>query len=328
MMMRQARSQDGFALIVALWALALVGVVAGGYLAESRRIVEVSANRTVLLHARQAALAGLERAHNVLERLHVLTLPGSPELDVDSRARLAAMWNGLDVAFNELSHECLGEACYELRVRDLGAALNVNTAGEEPLRRFLLALGIEARDADIAAQSIADWIDGDDLHRARGAEAEYYASLPFARPPRNGPIRELEELVQVRGVGRELFERAAPYLTVEGDGRINVNAAPVPVLATLPGLDLGAARTIAALRARGMIFANPFELSLRLRPEERAGLVSEMDAFLRFAVFEPRLIDVTATGTFAGREPRVTYRALYARAGDRVALLRREKVGS
>jgi general secretion pathway protein K len=321
----RSRHEAGFALIAALWALLLVGAIGAAYLAGAHEVVLVSGNRSAELAARQAALAGLERAHNVLERLHVLSLDDAAALDLESRARLTAIWNHLDTAFEQVESECLGRACFDLRARDLGAALNVNLASESRLRRLFLALGADYRDVDVAAQSIADWIDADDLHRGRGAEREYYVALRFPYEPRNGPIADLSELRRVRGLQGPLYELAVRYLTVEGDGRINLNAAPAPVLSTLPGIGAEAVRVILEARRRGLFLSNPFELNLRLSAAARARLQDSLSELMQLAVFEPRQVEVISTGRYSEDGVWVAFRAVYVRAGDRVVQVKRTR---
>ena len=318
-----ARREEGFALITALWALALVGALAGAYLSESRHVVRVSENRNALLKARQASLGGLARAHNALERLHALSLEGATALDVASQARLTAVWNHLQPAFAEIATGCLGDACYRVEVRDLGTLLNVNLLSESQLRRFFLALGIDYREADIAAQSIADWIDADDLHRVRGAERGYYLALPMPYEPRNAAITDLSELQRVRGLDGRLYDLAIRYLSVEGDGSVNLNAAPEPVLVALPGLGPEALRVIIDSRRRGVVITSLLELARRLSPNARELLESNMSELMRRTIFEPQQIEVLSTGRFADSGVRVAFRSIYVRSGDRVARLKR-----
>jgi len=322
--MRNGR-EAGFALIAVLWGLVLVGALAAAYLGESRHVVRVSENRNAELRARHTALAGLERAHNALERLHVLSLNAATRLDPVSQAHLTSVWNDLDRAFEEIARDCLRDACYEFRVRDVGTALNVNLASESQLRHLFLALDVDYREADIAAQSIADWIDADDVHRARGAEREYYLGLPFSYEPRNGPITDLSELRRVRGLSGQLYDLAAPHLSVEGDGRINLNAAPEPVLAAVPGLGPEALRVVLDGRRRGVLLSNVFELSVRLGPDAQARLQDRVSEFMQVAVFLPRQIEVISTGRSAGRGIATEIRAVYVRSGERVALLKRSR---
>jgi type II secretory pathway component PulK len=319
------RREAGFALVAALWGLVLVGALAGAYLSESRHVVSVSENRNAELRARYAALAGLERAHNALERLHVLSLDAVTRLDAVSQAHLNLVWNDLDRALEEIARDCLRGGCYEFRVRDLGTALNVNLASESQLRRLFLALGVDYREADIAAQSIADWMDADDLHRARGAEREYYLALAFPYGPRNGLITDLSELRRVRGLSGQLYDLAAPHLSVEGDGKINLNAAPEPVLAAVPGLGPEALRVVLDGRRRGVLLSNVFDLAVRLGPDAQARLRNRMSEFMQVSVFVPRQIEVKSTGWSGDRGASAEFRAVYVRSGERVALVKRSR---
>ncbi len=58
---------------------------------------------------------------------------------------------------------------------------------------------------EIAADSILDWIDRDDVTREMGAESEYYQNLTSPYRPRNRIPRSLDELLLVRGVTEQLL---------------------------------------------------------------------------------------------------------------------------
>ncbi|MGH7544999.1 MAG: general secretion pathway protein GspK [Gemmatimonadota bacterium] len=316
-------SDRGFALLTALWALVLVGALAGAYLAASRDVVLVSDNRNAEFQATLAARAGLEQVHNAMERLQTLGTETSARLDPTERARLARVWNHLDSSFAGIARGCLDDACYEAEVRDLGTLLNVNLASEAQLRSLFLAAGADYRRADVAAQSIADWIDADDLHRARGAERAYYVSIGSAHPPRNAPIADVRELARVRAVDGEILESALAYLTVEGRGRVNLNAAPQPVLAALPGFGPEIVQAVMEARRRGTIFANLFEVSLLLGPYARARLQEHFAELASLAAFEPEEIQAMSSGRRSEHPIRVTLRAVYVRSGARVAQVKR-----
>ncbi len=68
------------------------------------------------------------------------------------------------------------------------------------------------------------------------AEDNYYASLERPYTRKEKPFETLEELLLVRGMEGELFEKIAPLLTVYGGGTVNLNTASVEVLVAL-GLD-------------------------------------------------------------------------------------------
>ena len=58
---------------------------------------------------------------------------------------------------------------------------------------------------DQIADAILDWIDDDDTPRPVGAESDYYRGLESPRVPRNGLPDQLEELLLVRDVTREML---------------------------------------------------------------------------------------------------------------------------
>jgi hypothetical protein len=55
-----------------------------------------------------------------------------------------------------------------------------------------------------------------------------------------------------------VVDTIAPYVTVHGDGRINANTAPEPVLAALPGVGSAGADAILSLREGGGVLESVF----------------------------------------------------------------------
>jgi len=101
--------------------------------------------------------------------------------------------------------------------------------------------------------AIIDWIDPDDevtvlsyvQGENRGAESGYYRQLEDPYRCKNGPIEALSELMLVKGMTSEVFhgaadaEQAGPpmgmeqFLTVFGDGQVNINEASATVVQSL-----------------------------------------------------------------------------------------------
>jgi general secretion pathway protein K len=130
----------------------------------------------------------------------------------------------------------LGSGRLSYRLTDENARLNLNRASREMLDRLLREAGVEKTDRDVILDSIQDWRDPNEEHRLNGAESEYYLALPVPYRSKNADFDSVDELLQVRGVTRELlYGRAeapglAEYLTVGGNGAINVNTASTVVL--------------------------------------------------------------------------------------------------
>ena len=53
------------------------------------------------------------------------------------------------------------------------------------------------------------------------------------------------------GMTPEIYAEASPYLTTRGDGQVNINTAPVPVLRALPGMTDATINMILQLRSQG-----------------------------------------------------------------------------
>jgi type II secretory pathway component PulK len=166
----------------------------------------------------------------------------------------------------------IGDANCAVTITEESGLLNVNHLlgpdGRPDRRRidqFLRLIDIlNRRDRDLPpigygiAAALVDWLDRDDdlTHLAfvqrdnLGAEDAYYQTCTPPYPCRNGPLDALEELLAVKGMTPTGFARLRPYLTCRGDGKIDLNAAPPPVLESLSEqMDPTLAQMIARQRA-------------------------------------------------------------------------------
>jgi hypothetical protein len=97
---------------------------------------------------------------------------------------------------------------YEVRTVDETGKIPLNAAAvdEVLLREIVLNLDYDELTASTVADSIMDWKDDDDLHRAEGAEDEYYRGLERPYPCKDAPFDSIEELLLVRGVTRAMYQ--------------------------------------------------------------------------------------------------------------------------
>jgi general secretion pathway protein K len=148
----------------------------------------------------------------------------------------------------------IGEGIVAVDVRDEKARFNVRDMvtprGTIDKRRTVMcermfrALAI---DPDLV-YGIVDWQDKDDVVEQNGAELSYYSLLTPSYEPRNGQFVTSGEILLVKGFDRDLFfippssrspianenfDALSNYITVYGDGKININTAPEPVLLSL-----------------------------------------------------------------------------------------------
>lgn len=228
------RSRRGFALLAVLWTMVGVSALAMTALLAAREAVATAQYRTAALRGAWAAEDCIARARAAIDA--TLT-------DEDA-------WRVLD-SLVPRSPIVTSAGC-DIRLAPTGVALNVNAATGDQLRTLFRALGIDGTRADSMTDALLDWCDADDDPRPLGAERGWYvANGRF--PPRNGPIASLDELRRVRGFDRVTLPDSLlrSVLTVE-PGRIIWDRAPLPVLASLPGVTAPVLARIAEQRAHGL----------------------------------------------------------------------------
>jgi general secretion pathway protein K len=116
----------------------------------------------------------------------------------------------------------------------------LNTSAAAALTNLLTGptFELDKETAETIVLSLKDWLDADeDPAGLLGAEGGFYAQAGYG--PRNGPMKFLGELTLVRGITREIYEGTGErpglkdLLTVYGDGKVNLNTAPVELVAAL-----------------------------------------------------------------------------------------------
>jgi len=87
--------------------------------------------------------------------------------------------------------------------------------------------------------SIKDWLDKDDETTGLGAESSYYRTLTNPYAAKNGFLDCIDDLLMVKGVTKEVYygTKDTPalkdFLTVYGEGAININTTPKLLLRAL-----------------------------------------------------------------------------------------------
>jgi len=256
------RNERGFALLVVLLILALLGVVVTE-LAVSMRL-EASMVRSY----KDSVLAAHLAEAAVQQAIREILGPGGIQaVDRDGTLVFFRVSDGsaLPVKLPRLPRQrvALGAGEFSYTLTDEEARLNLNAATPDRVDRLLTAVGLDKSVRDVINDSLQDWKDADDLHRINGAESEdFYLKLPVPYRARNGALQDTAELLQIRGVTREIYtgERGhqglADLVTITGRNTVNINTAREPVLKAL-GLSDAEVESITQTRARGPYTAVP-----------------------------------------------------------------------
>jgi type II secretory pathway component PulK len=215
------------ALILVLWLLVVLGAIGAAVVGTTRDSSRLASNARARVAARYAAESGVEATVGRIDaELRRLT-------DAAERGRFL---NALARASTEDDSVVLGDQRYAVAIVDAGTRLDVNSAPRQNLAR-LLGYFTDGARADALAQAIRARIERGDGRTV-------------------SPLRSLEELRGIAGADADVLQRAAPYLTVDGDGTINQAAASDTVMAVAFG-ELRDAPSRLVLVSRGWMRDHP-----------------------------------------------------------------------
>lgn len=250
--------ERGIALLMVIWIFMVLSVLSAEFSRAMRDDAIATQNLAEEVQARGVALAGMNQA--IYRMLHARQQQGD-DTDPDAVPIDApAPW----LPDGQWHEEPYGGGTYGVRMIDEGGKISLNRADEALLRKVFEAVGLDTDAQEEVVDAILDWRDPDDLHRLHGAEDEYYQKLPEPYRAKNGPFDSVDELLQVRGITRELFfgtrDRGlgadeAPVIPLREvfsafswSANINVRTAPVAVLRVVLGGEEDAVEEILTAR--------------------------------------------------------------------------------
>lgn len=231
----KAKSQNGFAMVLVLWVVALLMAIIPVFVYSMRSESSAALNTADSAVARGLALAGVEMAvHEIMADFNIVAAGSSGVVFMERSG------NGLKALPFERSFE-LGGGMVSYAIEDEKGKININTAGREVIDALLRLSGVQANERDVITDSILDWRDDNHDFHLNGAEDDYYGSLPVPYGAKDGPAEFKEELLLVKGMtpavfhGKKLpgaesdantdYPGLKKNITVHGDGRLNLNTA-------------------------------------------------------------------------------------------------------
>lgn len=252
-------ARDGSALIVVLWVIGLLSVLVASLTFDAHvesYITRYYRNRSKATHLARSGTAVAELLMHESRKIGAGQTEAEDPDDrwFDSAKRLK---DGLALRGGSRVVEQLGDGEIRLEIVPDPGRRNINKLREEDWERIFETADIPEEYWPTLIDSFYDWTDKDDTARLDGAETEdHYATLETPYEAKNGPLDTVGELLLVRGFTRSILYGGvlnpesednepivstgiADMLTTYGDknGRVNVNAASMRVLMTLPGVD-------------------------------------------------------------------------------------------
>ncbi len=251
------RQRSGVALVVVLWTVALLASVTAMASSAARSSAQLATNRRALAIARAMSESAIVAATAIVNDSLAIFVADSSRRDV----MLASLEPSTTAA--PFLQDTLGDGVFAVTFVDVSARLDVNNAGAEGLAMVLrsvtddltatrLARAIDARvrgddvatlptretsalNARATTREASEPAMREAVERAqRRADAEGKAArdslgarLLGREAPQQlrHPFESLDALLEIDGMTEALLADVAPFLTVDGDGRINQRSA-------------------------------------------------------------------------------------------------------
>ncbi len=266
-------------LVLALWSLGLLSLFAVNIAVNVRQKILLASRLEQRSNVRLIARSGIKRAISVL--LNDLRENefrygiGSKQVRHDDKSKFHDVKVGpgsFDVSY-QFEDKSISFSQTQYGLVDEDGKLNLNTAEpEELLKLIYLAVNQNPEVAQTLSQAIYDWRMPGTSQLTGFYSDDYYHKLKFPYLPKDGPFEVLEELMLVQGITQEVFDKMRPYVTIYGDGKVNVNTAPREALVAI-GLSGALVDKILFVR-RGpdghdstfddFIFREPFDLAINV----------------------------------------------------------------
>lgn len=193
----------------------------------------------------------------------------------------------------------------------------VNSASPETLESLFQELNQSSSDSKALAQAIVEW------RSPRSSDVDtpldqFYASQQPPYRANHRTIEDMEELLGVRGVTRNLYYGdliagvkpcLVDVLSVElAQGQINVNSARLEVLAALPGWDRSLARQVIDARRDQELVSSPYKARDDL--VGRVPGIANVVGISPITFYEGRTYTIISTGILETSPIRKTVRSL------------------
>jgi general secretion pathway protein K len=189
------RGSRGFALIIVLWTLVLIGFLVAHVTASGRTEIRIAGN----LVANSAAQAAADGA--IFDAIFNLSNP-QPEQrwPVDGTAQQVA----------------IGASRVVIRLEDEASWINPSTASPLLLEALLRATGSDPDNARRLATAISEWVGSASIPRPQEAMMAEYRAAGLDYAPPSGPVESLAELGRVLGMTPAVLSAIRPHLTLYG----------------------------------------------------------------------------------------------------------------
>jgi len=260
------RNRSGFILITVLWVLAILALLALSLNKGSALELSLIRNSVGKTKSYAAARAGISYVQSLLAKeiteRDTLYQCGIKRLE---RQTSEMIFKGIkvdndthfDILFLGSSYGTANNKSLLYGLEDEQGKINLNAidgTNYKILSALLQQFELNEKDADRIAAAVIDWhsdtteVFSSPQGNIKGAKDDFYMSQSLPYKCKKRPFDRIEELLLVRGVTKELFERIKPHVTVfpkypPNGFKINFNTASnAVIMAVVQGASTGLAQ--------------------------------------------------------------------------------------
>lgn len=253
---RRDGAARGSALIVALWTISLLSMLVMSFALDAMLEGRIGTYQRQRRRVDYLTQSGVAIAEMLLEKQESVSAASSADANEDRWKDVALRVKRGQTAVVD---EPIGDGVVHVEIIPEPARWNINVlvgSNYDPVwEQIFTVAGIPQDYFSGLIDCWNDWVDEDSLPLKDGAEDDYYKSLEPPYKARNKQIDTVDELRLVKGFVPAILDGGVlnpeeknkelqitvkgikELFTTYGDGKINVNAAPMEVLLTIPGVD-------------------------------------------------------------------------------------------
>ena len=333
--MRFRHCRRGMVLVFALWVLGILTILAVSVAAGIRQKIFLVARLDQRSRMNYLLEAGVKKAaayiHQQMETTSFVFTP-AVKIDLLNNAdELSSIRLGRDQAgIGYIAVDGDGKAL-RWGLVDEESKLNLNKTDQLTLTNLLInVLSIRDEDAAKLAQELLDWRQYGESEITGYFSEDYYSNLQHPYPKKSADYESLDELLLVKGMNKQLYDKLINFVTIYGDGVVNINTASREVLEALGLADTLVDKILSVRRGKDNIDATPDD-HVFLKTYE---IAADVNAVTPLLLAEARAIDalnmkgllttnsyyytIEATGKLSARTALRSVRAVYSSRDDRI----------
>ncbi len=238
---QRKKNKEGVALLAVLGVITILAFIVGAFSFESKLEAMLASYKKKRFHAEAMARSGIEYARAILDQQSKAKELEIEDMDEDRDGFMqAALY--VQRGLPSTSEIELGNGRFEVTIESAEGRLNVNSLNRDDWLDIFEMANVPSTEWDAMIDCMEDWKDANDLHGLSGAESDdpFYEDRGY--PVKNGPLDSVEELLMIKNWGPDILYGKpadedgdaiygiAEFLTVWGDGRLNLNTASVEAM--------------------------------------------------------------------------------------------------